>query len=33
MINENAPIDERKNAREQILRLDPLGIDVDSFKF
>jgi hypothetical protein len=33
MINENAPIDERKNAREQVLRLDPLGIDVDSFKF
>ena len=33
MINESAPIDERKNAREQILRLDPLGTDVDSFKF
>jgi len=33
MLNENAPIDERKNAREQVLRLDPLGIDVDNFKF
>ena len=33
MVNENAPIDERKNAREQVLRLDPLGIDVDNFKF
>lgn len=33
MINETAPIDERKNAREQVLRLDPLGTDVDGFNF
>jgi O-antigen ligase len=33
LINETAPIEERRIAREQIVRLDPLGTDVDNFRF